>query len=82
MNSAEHIIERLGGTRKAAAITGVPPSTVQSWKTAGFIPARRQAEIIAAAKLHGINLTADEMVGSCVGAPSAGAAAPAKRAAT
>jgi DNA-binding transcriptional regulator YdaS (Cro superfamily) len=63
MNAAEHIIDRLGGTRRAAVLLSVAPSTVQSWKNAGFIPARRQAEIIEIANRNGIFLTADEMVG-------------------
>lgn len=63
MNVAEHVISLLGGTRRAAAITNVPSSTVQSWKTAGFIPAKRQAVILAAAKLHGIDLKPEDMIG-------------------
>jgi DNA-binding transcriptional regulator YdaS (Cro superfamily) len=63
MNSAEHVIDRLGGTRRAAALIGTSPSTVQSWKTAGYIPARRQAEIIGKAAQAGIDLTPAEMVG-------------------
>ncbi len=50
MNTAQAIIEKLGGTRKAAALIGVPPSTVQSWKEAGVIPARQQAGVLAAAR--------------------------------
>ena len=63
MNAAEHVIGRLGGTRKAAALIKASPSTVQSWKAAGFIPARRQSEIIEKAAANGIQITAAEMVG-------------------
>lgn len=48
MNIASQIIDRVGGTRKMAQITGNPPSTVQSWKAAGQIPAERIIEIEAA----------------------------------
>ena len=54
MSYAARIIDRLGGTRGAAAILAKPPSTVQSWKDAGFIPARRQGEVIEKAKAAGI----------------------------
>ena len=63
MNAAEHVISRLGGTRAAAALLGTSPSTVQSWKVAGFIPARRQSEILATARAKGIEISAEEMLG-------------------
>ena len=40
-----------------AAILNIPPSTVQSWKYAGVIPARRQAEVLDAARREGVVLT-------------------------
>lgn len=54
MSHAALIIEKLGGTRKAAAVLDKPPSTVQSWKDAGFIPARRQDEVVRKARAVGI----------------------------
>ena len=45
MNVAQQIIERLGGTRKTASLTGDSPSTVQSWKKSGRFPADRLVEI-------------------------------------
>jgi hypothetical protein len=63
MNAAEHVIDRLGGTRRAAALINTSPSTVQSWKKTGFIPSRRQAEVVEAARQHGIEISADEMLG-------------------
>ncbi len=39
-----------------AGLLGVPPSTVQSWKDAGVIPARRQGEVLDAARREGIDL--------------------------
>ena len=46
MKCAATIIDKLGGTRKAARLLGRPHSTVQSWKKSGFIPARAQADVI------------------------------------
>ena len=57
MSYAERIVEKFGGTRPMAGLLGVPPSTVQSWKDAGVIPARRQGEVLDAARREDINLT-------------------------
>ncbi|MBP0492204.1 carph-isopro domain-containing protein [Pararoseomonas indoligenes] len=54
MTPAARIISKLGGTRKAAAILGSPPTTVQSWKDAGFIPARRQGDVVQKAREAGV----------------------------
>jgi hypothetical protein len=62
MNAAEHIIETLGGTRKAAALLGLPASTVQSWKTAGVIPPRRQRCVLDMAVAAGIPLKAEDFI--------------------
>ncbi len=62
MTPAQHIIDKLGGTRRAAALIGVPPSTVQSWKESGFVPARRQAHVLDVAAANGIELTASDFI--------------------
>jgi hypothetical protein len=63
MTSSAHIvIEKLGGTRKAAALLDLPPSTVQSWKRAGFIPAKHQRDILAKAEGAEIVLTASDLI--------------------
>lgn len=62
MNAAEHIIETLGGTRKAAALLGLPASTVQSWKVAGVIPPRRQRAVLDVAKAAGVELKAEDFI--------------------
>jgi len=56
MTQAERIIAKLGGTRPAARLLGLPVSTVHSWKTGGFVPARLQARILRAARAAGIAL--------------------------
>ena len=56
MNAAERIIEKFGGTRPAAEALAVPPSTVQSWKRTGVIPARRQQDVLSAAKARKLDI--------------------------
>ena len=50
MSAAEHIISLFGGTRKLAAAIDFPPSTVQSWKDAGRIPAKHQPTVLDKAR--------------------------------
>lgn len=50
MNTAAHVIQKIGGTRRAAALLKVPVSTVHAWKVAGHVPAKRQAEVLHAAR--------------------------------
>ena len=61
-SNAEIVITKLGGTRKAAALLNQAPSTVQSWKRVGIIPAKHQRDILDRAKEAGIALTAAELV--------------------
>lgn len=56
MNPAERIVEKFGGTRPMARITGRPPSTIQSWKDAGFIPARHQPDVLMLGRTAGIDI--------------------------
>lgn len=62
MKPAEAIIEKLGGTRAAATLLGLPPSTVQSWKKAGHIPAKQQARVLSAASERRIELTLGDFI--------------------
>lgn len=48
MNTAERVISKFGGVRKAARKGGWPPTTVQGWKDAGLIPAHRMQEVLSA----------------------------------
>ena len=45
---AERIIAKFGGIRAAARKGNWRPTTVASWKEAGFIPAQRQQEVLDA----------------------------------
>lgn len=60
MSQAESIINLLGGVRKASEIVGAPLTTVQSWRDGGYIPARRQAGLMAAARKAGIEIKPDD----------------------
>jgi len=57
-----NIIQKFGGinpmARKMTEALGkaVPPSTVQYWSESGFIPARRQVEVMESARFHSIEL--------------------------
>ena len=56
---ARRIIEKFGGiTALARALDKQTlPSVVQGWNDRGFIPARRQQEVLDAARRLGIDLT-------------------------
>ena len=75
MTYANSIINKLGGIRKAARLLGFPTSTVQAWKKTGFIPARRQSEVLAKARAAGIPLSEQDFFTPSPTALSEGAAA-------
>lgn len=56
INTAVEIIERFGGIRPMANKMGVAVTTVQGWKQRQSIPGNRREDIIAAAKVHQIDL--------------------------
>lgn len=62
MENSNTLFDRLGGIRKAAELLGEPPSTVQSWKSAGRIPAHKQPLVIEKANAAGIPISADDVV--------------------
>lgn len=62
METDRTLFARLGGIRKMAELIGEPPSTVQSWKTAGRIPAQKQPLVLERAGAAGIDITADDVV--------------------
>ncbi len=69
MSYASKIIAAFGGIRPMAARLGIPPSTVQSWKYAGVIPAQRQAEVLETARRVGIPLNHIDFFESGAGLP-------------
>jgi hypothetical protein len=62
MPNAHHIIELFGGTRPMARVMDLPPTTVQAWKRSGYIPARKQADVLDAAEREGIPLTPADLI--------------------
>jgi hypothetical protein len=74
-NAAHDIIQLFGGIRPMAGKLGVAVSTVQGWKERDTIPRSRHAEILAAAKEHGLEL-AEEALGKAGESAPSGAGAP------
>lgn len=63
MSDETDLFTRLGGTRAMAERLGEPPSTVQSWKAAGRIPAAKQPAVLAlGSDKDGRSITADDVV--------------------
>lgn len=56
------LFDRGGGIRKTAEILGEPPSTVQSWKNAGRIPAAKQPVVLEKFQAAGIPVTLEDIV--------------------
>ena len=56
------LFDRLGGIRKTAELLGEPPSTVQSWKASGRIPAHKQPHVLDRACAAGIEISAEDVV--------------------
>ena len=62
MNEKTNLFDALGGTRKIAECLGEPPSTVQSWKSSGRIPAQKQSLLIERFAEIGVTVSADDVV--------------------
>lgn len=59
----ESVFEKFGGIRPMAAKLGdLPASTVKSWHSKGVIPPWRHASILSAARQHGIEVTATDLI--------------------
>jgi len=50
MQTVAQIFEKLGGHAAVAEKTGIPLTTVHSWKRANFIPEWRRPAVLAVAK--------------------------------
>jgi hypothetical protein len=58
--TASDIIELFGGITALSTLSGVPTSTIHSWRHKNQIPAWRQPQLLALAVANGIELsTAD-----------------------
>lgn len=62
MNTEPTLFDRLGGIRPMAEMLGKPPSTIQSWKTVGRIPAHEQPEVLEKARAAGHDICAEDVV--------------------
>ncbi|MGK9164877.1 uroporphyrinogen-III synthase [Inquilinus limosus] len=78
LTPTERVIEAFGGIRPMAAKLTVPVTTVQGWKRRNAIPEQRHADILAAAKTHGITLDPAELARTRPATPEEGAAEPAE----
>lgn len=56
------LFDRFGGTRKMAERLDLAPSTVQSWKSEGHIPAKHQPMVLDKAREHGIEISAEDII--------------------
>ncbi len=56
------LFDKFGGTRPMADHLGEPPSTVQSWKAAGRVPAGKQPKVLEKAEELGIAITAEDVI--------------------
>jgi uroporphyrinogen-III synthase len=77
LTPTERVIEAFGGIRPMAAKLTVPVTTVQGWKRRNAIPEQRHADILAAAKTHGIALDPAELARTRPATPEEGASEPA-----
>ena len=64
---AQRVIKKLGGPRRVADMLAMSTQAIYTWTwpvekggTGGFIPTRRQIELMVAAKQRGIILTKDD----------------------
>jgi hypothetical protein len=64
---AQRVINKLGGTRAVSLMLGISTQAIYKWMrpfhengTGGFIPHRRQIELMVAARQRGIILTPED----------------------
>lgn len=62
MTEEQTLFDRFGGTRQMADHLDEPPSTVQSWKSAGRIPAGKQPKVLEKGRELGIEITAEDII--------------------
>jgi hypothetical protein len=62
MGCERDLFARFGGVRPMAVLLQERPSTVQSWKNVGRIPATKQPDVLARAEEIGVRITAYDVV--------------------
>lgn len=71
-DAMQTLFDKFGGTRPMADHLGEPPSNVQSWKTAGRIPAGKQPKVLEKAIELKLDVVAEDLIFP-LGRPSASA---------
>ena len=56
------LFDKFDGVRPMAEHLSEPPSTVQSWKTSGRVPAHKQPAVLRKAQELGLPVTAEDVV--------------------
>lgn len=62
MNNAQQVIKTFGGSTRLSKLTGIPRSTIDTWKlpkpkgSGGIIPHKHQRKIAKLAFDHGLNI--------------------------
>jgi hypothetical protein len=62
MTKRSTLFDTFNGIRPMAEALGESPSTVQSWKNTGRVPAQKQPHVLARAAALGLDVTADDVV--------------------
>lgn len=62
MSDNANLFERCGGIRPMAGIVDEAPSTVQSWKDAGRIPATKQPKVLEKVAAAGIRIVPEDVI--------------------
>src|SRR3954466_9119800 len=61
--NVEHIIRKFGSQQRVAELLGIWQTAVSGWVRRGAIPARRQEELLAAARREGVDLLPADFFG-------------------
>lgn len=62
MMNGTNLFDEFGGTRKMAGHLDEPPSTVNSWKAAGRIPAAKQPDVLRVAQGLRLDVSAEDII--------------------
>jgi transcriptional regulator with XRE-family HTH domain len=68
-SSVERVIARFGSQQRVAELLGIWQTAVSGWVRRGAIPARRQEELLAAARREGIALAPHDFFEIAAGRP-------------
>lgn len=74
-NPVERLINKFGTQKRLGQAAGVGQTTVSNWKRLGYVPAKKQQELLASAPSFGVNLCPDDFFAKPVGSPKSEEAA-------